>query len=454
MDITNLLIDKTSLQRIALFTMFKNKPDSVFNRREVLAKMQKSPYLGEGEDNPFYVENVEIDQVPTKLIDRLKELVKYEIIKEVKKNNKEKYYKLNKTSELDLKIFAVIRRKNDFDVLERLNLDFKKYELPFNDSVSRILEESRVIIQNNEGINEKFTIIDFETPFIKDHDFLDLLHPIYYAIIERNPLKNLNYKGHYNAKLQPKTNKIKEFHPYVLKETKGQWYVVGKTPNEDKFIHIPLNRIIKKDDEIEVDEDVQFDRIEFDSTKYWKGCIGITKLGSPTNVQFKIKNGEVYNNIDYILNTPIIKDHQTIDRIDKIWCDVKLKNIYVGPEIIRVLRSIGQKNIKDIKPKWLSEDLWEAGYRSNFNFSVNLQKNMPLDSFMELSKDLLRIGKNNDNAVAKITAKKSFNKKNTGWHNIELKNILINSVLFYYIEEIKKLLGEANFYTKSINVIN
>ena len=51
--------------------------------------------------------------------------------------------------------------------------------------------------------------------------------------------------------------------------------------------------------------------------------------------------------------------------------------------------------------------------------------------------------------VAEIIAKESFNKKNVGWLNIELKNILINSVLCYYIEEIKNILGEENYYTKS-----
>ncbi len=452
MDITNLLIDKTSLQRIALFNMFKNKPEAVFNSKEILAKMLTSPDLPEGDDNPFFKKNLGNRDLPTSLRDRLSELLKSEIIVEVKINNKEKGYKLNRTSELDLNAFAVNKRRDDFDVLEQLKHDFDKYNLPFNDSVARILEESRAIIQNNEGINEKDTIIDFETPLIMNPIFEQILDAFYYAIIERNPIKKLKYKGSYNAKLQPITNTIKEFHPYLIKESKGQWYIIGKTPNDDKFKHIAINRIFNNS--FEIDEDTQFYRQHFNPANYWKGCVGITKLGNAINLHFKLKNGEVYNNIDYLLDTPIIKGHQTIERINSVWCDVKLNDIYAGPELIRVLRSLGRNNIKDMKPKWLLEDLWEDGHRSNFNFSVKLPKNITINDFMGLSKDLLRINKDNDNEVAEIIAKESFNKKNAGWLNIELKNILINSVLCYYIEEIKNILGEENYYTKSINVIN
>ena len=452
MDITHLLIDKTSLQRIALFTMFKNKPEAVFNRREILIKMNNSPDLPGGIENPFFVDNVEKDQVPTRLIDRLNELLESEIIEEVKINNKEKGYKLNRTSELDLNAFAVNKRRDDFDVLEQLNLDFDKYKLPFNLSIDRIIKSSKEQINNKEGVKLKYTIVDFETPLIMNPIFEQLLDAFYYAIIERNPIKKLKYKGSYNAKLQPITNTIKEFHPYLIKESKGQWYIIGKTPNDDKFKHIAINRIFNNS--FEIDEDTQFKRQHFNPTNYWKGCVGITKLGNAINVHFKLKNGEVYNNIDYLLDTPIIKGHQTIERINSVWCDVKLNDIYAGPELIRVLRSLGRNNIKDMKPKWLLEDLWEDGHRSNFNFSVKLPKNITINDFMALSKDLLRINKENDNEAAEIIAKESFNKKNAGWLNIELKNILINSVLCYYIEEIKNILGEENYYTKSINVIN
>ena len=245
-------------------------------------------------------------------------------------------------------------------------------------------------------------------------------------------------------------HQLESFNPHILKVTRGQWYVVGKCPNENHFRYIPLNRILNEN--LEVNEDETFVRDSFDPLTYWDGCVGITKIGKPITVKFHLKNGEVYNNVDYLRAIPIIEKGQTIKELEIGLFEITLKNIHMGPELVRVIRSLGLVNITNVSPKWLYEDLSESGERKQFVFSIRLPKEIKLTDFEADLRKELRIKDDSDNAAAELTIEQIPNKRE--WRRITLTSILVNSVLALYIQKIINDYGEINFKTKMGSFLN
>ena len=449
MDILEKILSETSMQRYALVKLFLAHPKKSYSRKEVQDCMLNEPYL-------TYLTNEKTGEhvwqaavVPTSLIERLDELVERGIIEIIMRDKKEKRYKLNRLDTEHSTLDNIELNQRDLNDLESIEKAFSKYELPFIQSMKRLvqLNNERNEVQNN-GIN--FAYIDFETPFINDAIILEVTNDIYYAIKDCNPILNLKYSGHYNSNREPLKHNLKIFHPYIIKESRGQWYVVGKCPGENTFRNVPINRIQNKD--LEVNEDETFIRENFDASTYWDGCVSITKIGQPVNISFHLKNGEIYNNVDYLKATPIIKKGQTIKPLNAIWYEVKLKNIYMGPELVRIIRSLGLKYIKNVSPKWLHEDLFETGERKQFIFSVRLPDNMSRKAFETEMISELRLNKGNDNASATFSITEIPNKK--GWLKVTLNKILINSILSTFILKTIKNIGKQNYTTNMNTVLN
>ena len=449
MDILEKILSETSMQRYALVKLFLANPTKSYSRKEVQGCMLNEPYS-------TYLTNENTDEhvweaaaVPTSLIERLDELVERGIIEIIMRDNKEKRYKLNRLDTENSTLNNIELNQRDLNELESIEKAFSKYELPFTLSIKRLVDLNNEI---NEGHNNgiSYAHIDFETPFINDPTILEVTDDIYYAIKNCNPILNLKYSGHYNSNREPLKHNLKIFHPYIIKESRGQWYIVGKCPDESTFRNVPINRIQNK--ELDVNEDETFIRETFDASTYWDGCVSITKIGQPVNISFHLKNGEIYNNVDYLKATPIIKKRQTIKPLNAVWYAVKLKNIYMGPELVRIIRSLGLENIKNVSPKWLHEDLFETGERKQFIFSVQLPATINRKTFETAMISELRLNKGNDNASAKYSIKDIPNKK--GWLKVTLDNILINSILSTFILKTIKNIGGKNYTTKMNTVLN
>ncbi len=449
MDILEKILGETSMQRYALVKLFLAHPMKTYSRKELLHCMLNEPYS-------TYLTNENTGEhawegavVPTSLIERLDELVEREIIEIIMRDKKEKRYKLNRLDTENSTLNNIELNQRDLNDLESIEKAFSKYELPFIQSMKRLvqLNNERNEVQNN---GNSYSHIDFETPFINDPTVLEVTNDLYYAIKDCNPILNLKYNGHYNSNNEPLKHHLKIFHPYLIKESRGQWYVVGKCPSENTFRNVPINRIQNK--ELEVNEDETFIREKFDASTYWDGCVSITKIGLPVNISFHLKNGEIYNNVDYIKATPIIKKGQTIKPLNAMWYEVKLKNIYMGPELVRIVRSLGLENIKNVSPKWLHEDLFETGERKQFIFSVRLPEDMTRKAFENEMISELRLNIGNDNASATFSITEIPNKK--GWLKVTLNKILINSILSTFILKTIKNIGEQNYTTKMNTVLN
>ncbi len=448
MNLFEIILENTSLQKYALVKFFMANPNKYFTRKEIQKNMLNSYYddllsKSDSNINPF-ASAKNSDVVPTILIDRLKELIDSEIIEILDSNKKEIKYRLkNYQLEEPLENYN-IKEKYKSELLE-WEKSFAKYsELPFADALKIVHNNSKKQFINDKGELTYFTIVDFETPFIGKLELKENITAFYNAIKDCDVIFDLEYIGSYLVNQKPIKNTLKIFHPYLLKESKGQWYLVGKCPDELDFRILPANRII----DFKNFNDESFERIDFDPIKFWEGSVGITKLGSPLTIKFKVKNGSVYNNIDYIRNVPIVQNHQEVQLLNDDWAQITLNNVFVGPELVRSLRSFGEKNIKDVFPTFLIEDLWEINDRKQINFSVRLNDELNETKFIDFLKEKLRIKPNNENEIAEVIIEPSFNKKQ--WHNITINNILVNSVFYFFYSDLIKIIGSENI-SKKIN---
>lgn len=443
----DLILDNTARQRYALAMLFKNQPRRLFSRTEIMIQMGNPPYSEilsacsiAGKDNPLVNEN-NSTIAPTILRDRLKELVDKGVIVYSGKDGREVLYKLN--NQFNGEIFDAINiNKYDLDSLTKIVKSLAKFkDFPFWELLKSI--EVKLLAESDDENNpeEDFAIIDIETPLVRELELIENIKGLYDVICERRYI-SLQYQGHFYSNREPEIFTARDFMPYILKESRGQWYVVGKCPEDIDFRTVPLNRIIG---EPEYDNEREFVREHFKPEEYWDGCLGITRYGTPITISFRVKNGNVYNNIDYIRTIPIIKGHQEVKQEGE-WMKVTLKNVYMGPELVRVIRSFGTANVCNVTPAWLEEDLWEAGIRKTINLSILFPNPQDIDPWKMNAEKQLKIVPNGENADAAVSVNKSLNKKD--WYQVTLNNVLINSVLYFFIEKYVLSVGDNRIVIK------
>ncbi|HOX77005.1 MAG TPA: WYL domain-containing protein [Bacteroidales bacterium] len=436
-NILDFILDNTARQRYALVKLFMDRPFRKFTRLEILEMMNEEPYLdiltkggSTGEDNPF-INKVNHKIVPTILRDRLDELVKEKFIVLEKTGNKV-FYHLKENTLTNVFEDYEFSEKNIAEIRTWIGSFAKYKELPFAGLLEMLDKRSRATYKISDDKEESVTIVDFETPFRKDADFSERVTGLYWDIHDRQVIKKLTYLGNFYSGKKPETITVEDFMPYVLKESRGQWYVTGKCPGDNDFRSLPVNRIIDKQ---HYEDEREFVREPFSPEEFWDGCAGITRYSSPLNISFRVKNGDVYNNIDYIRILPIVKGHQE-NSMEGDWMKVMLGKVYMGPELVRIIRSFGRDNIKDVTPRWLEEDLWEAGHRDDFRFSIYFDIGDDIEQWKSSAEKKLHMKKGGENSASNILIMKSPNKP--GWYQITLNNVLINSVLYYFTDRLLK----------------
>jgi len=386
------------------------------------------------------------EKVPTFILDRLDNLEELQLIKRVKSTDKSIKYTLDK---LDHRFYFDIRTsKNKFlPFYKQIISTIEQYsEFPISPLLETVLEDFRVADEHNY-YDDGYKIIDFEKPYIKNYkkNYFEIINALYYAISNKHIIKKIVYSGSYlTGDNKPVKTILKNFKSYLLKQSRGQWYLIGKAAKSEKLSAIAINRIL----DIDCDEDQTFERDKtFNAEAYWKGTVGITGFEDPLDIKFKIKNGSLYNNIDYIMQVPIINEHQTINKVDENWHEVVLKDVYFGPELVRVLRTYGKNNFKDISPHWINEDLWEDKQLKDISFSIKLNSTENTNELFDMIRDEIKA--NQANVKSAINIEPINNKKM--WYKVTIENVVVDSLIYFLSCKLIKKYTDENI--KNLNKI-
>lgn len=206
----------------------------------------------------------------------------------------------------------------------------------FEDAIRKI---ASTVKMNKEARGES-DHIQLDTPFIiKGIEFVE---PILKAISERRVLK-FTYQKHGSEEISQNL-----LEPYLIREAKNFWYVIGKRLNkkEQKILTFALDRIL----DMQITEQV-FSETKLDKKNFFKNVVGVTLgEGKPEKVvlAFSPLQGKYIKTIPIHHSQEILKDTKTELKIS-----LKLA---INHELKMQLLSYGE-NVKVIQPKSLAEEM-------------------------------------------------------------------------------------------------
>ena len=156
----------------------------------------------------------------------------------------------------------------------------------FYDAVQKIFDVVNVQKAYYDG--PEFDFIDFEKlPSVKGTEFIQ---PII-DYIQMKTVIDINYKSFYREEA-----KVHTLHPYLLKEYRNRWYVIGHNDDIKKIMTLGLDRIISVKS-----TDNKFIERDFNVQEYFKNTIGIiTPKGKPPEIRIAVKKPQS----DYLITQP------------------------------------------------------------------------------------------------------------------------------------------------------
>ena len=199
------------------------------------------------------------------------------------------------------------------------------YFQELNGMVTRL--EDKLYKQKHKGRS----FIDFEkNELLKGLKYIDPLHK---AIINRTPLE-ITYQSFKTTKPQLIT-----FFPYLLKEYRNRWFLLGASKKGYAIMILALDRI----EQIKEIISEEYQVAEFDVIKYFDDVIGVSKM--PNQKPQKIVLSITKEHSPYIITKPlhpsqkILKEtaKETIFSIDVIWNFELEREILGFGEHIKVL---------------------------------------------------------------------------------------------------------------------
>lgn len=175
--------------------------------------------------------------------------------------------------------------------------------------------ELEIMVQKLEDhINAQKThqkpVIDFEkNENLKGLEYLDSL---YQAIIKKEEL-SLTYQS-FKARQASTFN----FHPYLLKEFKNRWFIIGLRKESEGFLNLALDRIIN----IESNEKEFIPTKDFDPETYFKHVIGVSV--SPELDPEEVLLYVVKKYAPYVITKPLHWSQKVIEK-DSFGITISLK---------------------------------------------------------------------------------------------------------------------------------
>lgn len=158
-----------------------------------------------------------------------------------------------------------------------------------------------------------------------------------YQAVHKKEVLNLLYQS-FKAR-QPNTI---HFHPYLLKEYRNRWFVLGRRSAKEPLVTLALDRIR----EISIADDIQYvENHDFDAEEHFKNVIGVTvEQGKrPQRVHLKVDR----KNAPYVITKPL---HPTQEIVSKSKLGIEIIiNVQLNYELEREILGFGE-SIEIISP--------------------------------------------------------------------------------------------------------
>lgn len=209
----------------------------------------------------------------------------------------------------------------------------------FEEAIQRIASTVKI---NKEARGEA-DYIQFEKTFvIKGIEFIE---PILKAISERRVIK-FTYQKHGSYEISENL-----LEPYLIKEAKNFWYVIGKRTNkkEHKILTFALDRIL----DIQLTEDT-FSESDIDKKNFFKNVVGVSLGEGQTEkvvLSFAPVQGKYIKTVPIHHSQQIVKESNTELRISL--------EVVINHELKMQLLSYGS-NVQVIQPKKLAAEIKET----------------------------------------------------------------------------------------------
>ncbi|PSG90351.1 phytanoyl-CoA dioxygenase family protein [Aurantibacter aestuarii] len=198
-------------------------------------------------------------------------------------------------------------------------------------------------------------LIDFEkNDNLKGFNFLDEL---YRYIQVKKPIK-LTYKS-----FKAREKSTFTFHPYLLKEFRNRWFIIGRKNSNVALLNLALDRIVK----IEESADEFIYNTTFNLENYYKNVIGVSV--SPTIKTEHILLYVTHKHAPYVVTKPFHSSQKIVDK-DNYGITISL-DVQHNFELEKEILSLGD-GIKVLAPKRLKETIKERLQESVDTYNTEL----------------------------------------------------------------------------------
>jgi predicted DNA-binding transcriptional regulator YafY len=160
------------------------------------------------------------------------------------------------------------------------------------------------------------------------------------AIKKKHPVSLLHFS------YQHKASREHIVHPYLLKEYKGIWYLIGYSEKHREVRTFGLDRILR----LRILSQRFFHQSKkFDPNEYFRHCVGITRNNNNQREKIHLRFQDDLE--PYILSRPIHSSQQVVSHTHPL--EIML-DVYVTVELESLLMSYGDQ-VSILSPGWLAD---------------------------------------------------------------------------------------------------
>lgn len=209
----------------------------------------------------------------------------------------------------------------------------------FENAINKVIEGYRIssILGKSES-----QILQVEEPVRAESS--QWLEVILKAIVEKNVLE-IAYQGF------GKEEKTHELSPYLLKEYRNRWYVIGFSNRAENILVLALDRI----NNLKISKSKYVSNQDFDSGDFFKYSLGITQIHNafPEKIILSFTPHQAL----YIISQPL-HHSQKIIKETKTEVQIQLE-VYVTAELKMTILSFGAE-VKVLQPASLKKEIKQS----------------------------------------------------------------------------------------------